>query len=216
MVFELSQRGNLVVEDQMVRGPVGFDSYSLFSLQKDWVEPGRDNLTTDMLLELIHEPLLNWSANPETWGQRQVAQPAQEWLAGLGVRLVDLDYVDHDRLSGIPDEHWRLSANMGDDDHEAFLALRETLQNVYDGFSIQQKSVSTYLTNIYGHFLICSMCLAAGQLSPEQYGVAVAVGQMVGLHEPELFDEQPDLFDELAGKVLVNAQRAIDYIELSS
>lgn len=209
MVMELSGRGQLLVFEGEVQRPIGFDSYSLFSLQKDWIEPGTDNLTTDMLLALLDDPLLEYSANPETWGLRSVARPVEIWLSDLGVRLVDLDYVDCRRLKGIPENHWRTTSKMGDDDHEAFVALRERLQHTYDAFSVQQKSVATYLTNISSQFLLFSMCLAAGRCEARQYGEALAIRLMGGA-------KRSSRYKNLVNDVSRNAQRALDFIELSS
>jgi hypothetical protein len=205
---ELSLRGKLNLVDSEVVGPQGFDSYSLFSLQKDWVEPGRDNLTTDFILEMIHEPMLETSASPETWHVLPFKQSVNTWLADLGARLVDLDYVDHSLIDGVPDDHMRINGNMGDDDQEAFETLKNALTRLYSSFSVEQKSVATYLTNISGHFMIYSLRLAAGQCSPEEYGMAYAAAI--------LFDPDEEDFDAQAQYAATLAERAVKFLELSS
>ena len=208
MVAELHDRGELEFANGELIGPKGFDSYNLFSLQKDWVEPGRDNLTTDLLLEMIHEPLLEQSANPETWHVLPFRRSVNAWLSDSGSRLVDLDYVDHSLLDGVPDDHFRVNKNMGDDDNEAFLLLMDTLARMYSGFSNEQKSVATYLTNIFGHFLIYSMRLAAGQCSTEEFGMAcVAVQQF----DPDEAEPEAE-----ALRVTELASRAVRFMELST
>ena len=205
---ELTSRGKLSIVDGEVVGPQGFDSYSLYSLQKDWVESARDNLTTDFLLEMIHEPLLESSANPETWRVLPFKESVSAWLSGLGVRLVDLDYVDHTKIEGVPDNHFRLNGNMGDEDQDAFVALSDALRRLYSSFSAEQKSVATFLTNISGHFMIYSLRLAAGECSSEEYGMAFAAATQFDLDDDEL--------EVHAKHAAVLAGRAVRFLELSS
>lgn len=208
MAAELEDRGELKFVDGELVEPQGFGSYNLFSLQKDWVEPGRDNLTTDFILEMIHEPILEYSANPGTWHVLQFRESANAWVSGLGARIVDLDYVDHSLLDGIPDTHFRTNGNMGNDDHEAFLTLMNALVRVYSGFTNEQKSVATYLTNISEGFLIYSLRLAAGQCSPEEYGMAFAAVRH--------FDPDLEEYEEEARHVAKLVQRAVRFLELSA
>lgn len=208
MATELQERGKLRFANSELVEPQGFDSYSLFSLQKDWVEPGRDNLTTDFILEMIHEPILERSASPETWHVLPIRASADAWVSGLGARLVDLDFVDHSILEGVPDDHFRINGNMGDDDNEAFATLMDALVELYAGFTDEQKSVATYLTNISGHFLIYSLRLAAGQCSPEEYGMAFAAVRQFDPDEEELEAE--------ARHVSMLANRAVQFLELST
>lgn len=208
LVSELTSRENLSIVNGEVVGPQGFDSYSLYSLQKDWVEPAQDNLTTDFILEMIHEPLLESSANRETWHVLPFKESVNSWLSRFGVRLVDLDFVDHARIEGVPDDHFRLNGNMGDDDQDAFVALTDALRRLYSSFSVEQKSVATYLTNISGHFMIYSLRLAAGECSSEEYGMAFAAATQFGLDEDEL--------EVQAEHVAVLAQRALRFLELST
>lgn len=208
MAAELEDRGELKFVDGELVEPQGFDSYNLFSLQKDWVEPGRDNLTTDFILEMIHEPILEYSANPGTWHVSQFRDSANAWLSELGARIVDLDYVDHSLLDGIPDSHFRTTANMGNDDHEAFLTLMDALVGVYSGFTNEQKSVATYLTNISEGFLIYSLRLAAGQCSPEEYAMAFAAVRH--------FDPDLEELEEEVRHVAKLVQRAVRFLELSA
>ncbi len=208
LVKELSARGTLTFSDGEVTGPQGFDSYSLFSLQKDWVEPGRDNLTTDFIIEMIHEPLLETSASPETWQIVPFKDSVNSWLSEMGVRLVDLDYVNHDLIEGVPDDHFRMSGNMGDEDQDAFVALTTALKSLYSSFSDEQKSVATYLTNISNHFMIYSLRLAAGKCSPEEYGMAFAAATLLDPSEEE--------FEAQAKHVAMLAGRAVKFLGLSS
>ncbi len=208
LIEELSLRGAVTNSDGEVTGPQGFDSYCLFSLQKGWVEPGNDNLTTDFIIEMIHEPLLETSASPETWQILPYKDSVNVWLSEMGVRLVDLDYVNHDLIEGVPDGHFRMNGNMGDEDQDAFAALTTALASLYSSFSVEQKSVATYLTNISDHFMIYSLRLAAGKCSAEEYGMAFAVAT--------LFDPSDEEFEAQAQHVSRLAQRAVRYVELSS
>lgn len=209
MKLELLERGALKIVDQKVTEPKAFDSYALFSLQKDWVETGRDNLTTDLLQALIHDPLLERSANPATWELQSCASAVESWLAELGVRLVDLDYVNHDKISDIPEAHWRVNANMGEDDQQAFLDLWRTLQVTYNGFSAEQKSVATYLTNIWNNFVTFAMCLASGSCTPNQFATAIAV------YAETTLNGDNDAIEEIYLHANADANRAVRFLELA-
>jgi len=210
MKLELLERGALKIVDQKVTEPKAFDSYALFSLQKDWVETGRDNLTTDLLQALIYDPLLERSANPATWELQLCASPVESWLAELGVRLVDLDYVNHDKIPSIPENHWRVNANMGEDDQQAFLDLWEKLQVTYNQFSDEQKTVATYLTNIWNNFIVFAVCLASGNCTPQDFATAIAVYVKTYLESDQNSAEQ--IF-ERAG---IDATRAVTFLKLAS
>jgi len=124
------------------------------------------------------------------------------------VRLVDLDFVDHALLDGVPDDLFRSNGNMGDDDNEAFESLMDALVRLYAGFTNEQKSVATYLTNISGHFSIYLLRLAAGQCSPEEYGMAFS--------SVRVFDPDEDELEAEAQHVSRLASRAVRFLELSS
>jgi hypothetical protein len=97
---------------------------------------------------------------------------------------------------------------MGDDDNEDFLILMDALVRLYGGFSDEQKSVATYLTNILDHFLIYSLRLAAGQCSTEEFGMASAA---VRPFDPDEADMETE-----ARRVTELASRAVRFLELST
>ena len=96
---------------------------------------------------------------------------------------------------------------MGEDDNEAFLTLMAALLRLYAEFTNEQKSVATYLTNISGHFLIYSLRLAAGQCSPEEFGMALAAVRQFDPDENQMKAEARH-FSRLA-------KRAVRFLELS-
>ena len=209
MVEELNQRGRLVIIRDEVHGPQGFDSYSLLSLQYEWIDSRRDNLSTDLVVELARDPFLVRTAGPETMHRLPFLSNLDEWLHGLDIRLVDLDYVDLGRIDGLPAEGLYANAHNGDEDHSAFIDLRDTLTRLYTNLSSQQRSVATYLTNI-SNFFLYSLRWAAGGCTPAEFGAAFAASRST--------------VSTAAGRVAkaetaqaeTYATRALRYVELAS
>ena len=216
MAHELNARGRLSIVDGVLESPKGFDSYSLFSLQRNWIEPRTDNFSESLLRELIHDPLLNRSAtNPyaafdANTGRVDHSGPIDVWLATLGVRLVDLAYVDLERVDGVPPEHVQVNGPVGDDEHDAFLGLLGALERVFEEMTLQQRAASVYLSNCHQTNAILSMCLAMGGCTPEEFGEIFASGI-----EPSTGISRTSLAAE-AREATTWATRAVRYIELAS
>lgn len=123
-------------------------------------------------------------------------------------RLIDVDFVDHSILDGVPEDHSRMNGNMGEDDNEAFLTLMAALVRLYTKFTNEQKSVATYLTNISGHFLTYSLRIATGQCNPEEFGMVLAAVRQFDPDENQMKAEAQH-FSRLAN-------RAVRFLDLST
>ena len=216
MAHELNDRGRLSIVDGVIESPKGFDSYSLFSLQRNWIEPRTDNFSESLLRELIHDPLLNRSAtNPYAafdvnTGRIDHSGPIDVWLSTLGVRLVDLAYVDLERVDGVPPEHFQINGPVGDDDHDAFLALLDALMKVFEEMTLQQRTASVYLSNCHQTNVVLSMCLAMGGCTPDDFGEIVVSGT------DSSAEVSPTSLAAEAREAAAWATRAVRFIELAS
>ena len=65
MQSEFLQHPVLEVDGGRIVEPRFLGSYSLFGIQKDWVEAGRDNLTEDFEVALLQDPCLSPLPGPE-------------------------------------------------------------------------------------------------------------------------------------------------------
>ena len=167
MAEQLNERGTLIFDHGHVAGPQGFDFYSLFSLQKDWVEPQKDNFSVkdDFVGSLICDQILAGSLLKPI---RTAGGAVDEWLRKLGARIVDLDYVDLSNVPGVPDG-WIVERYYGDDDGKDFQVLVEALRSVFEGLTVEQKSAAVYLSNIADNSVVFSLCLASDNCTPSDF-----------------------------------------------
>jgi hypothetical protein len=208
LVLELSERGELVVDDGVVLSPQGFDSYSLLGLQREWIASETDNFSTGLVGELVCDGTLEQPPIDIYAHQVGYYMPVKDWLAALGARLVDLDFVDFDKVDGIPDGYGRMNGGMGDEDTEDFLDLLRVLTNVFKQLSPQQRAAAVYLNNITRSSAVFSLCLAAGGCSAEEYGAGVAARDAGGASER--------VFKKASKEREAAASKALRFIELAS
>ena len=208
LVTELCERGELVVDDGVVVSPQGFDSYSLLGLQREWIASETDNFSTGLVGELVCDGTLEQPPIDIYANQVGYYMPVKDWLAALGVRLVDLDFVDFDKVDGVPDGYWRMNGGMGDEDTADFLDLLRVLTNVFTQLSPQQRAAAVYLNNITRSSTVFSLCLAAGGCSAEEYGAGVAARDTGGASE-RVFKKASKEREDAASK-------ALRFIELAS
>jgi hypothetical protein len=208
LVIELSERGELVVEDGVVVSPLGFDSYSLLGLQRERITSKTDNFSTGLVGELVCDGTLEQPPIDIYAQQVGYYMPVQDWLAALGARLVDLDFVDLDKIDGIPEGYWRINSGMGDEYTADFLELIRVLTAVFEQLSPQQRSAAVYLSNITGHSPIFSICLAVGGCSAQEFGAGVAARHAGGISDRSL--------KNAAKEREVAATKALRFIELAS
>lgn len=208
LVTELCERGELVVDDGVVISPQGFDSYALLGLQREWIATQTDNFSTGLVGELVCDGTLEQP--PIDIYARQVGYylPVKDWLAALGARLVDLDFVDFDKVDGVPDGYWRMNGGMGDEDTADFFELSRVLADVFQQLSPQQRAAAVFLNNITGKSTVFSLCLAAGGCSAQEYAAGVAARDAGGASERAI--------KKFAKELEVAAEKALRFIELAS
>lgn len=208
LVNELSERGELVVEDGMVSAPQGFDSYALLGLQREWVANEADNFSEGLVSELIYDGILERPPIDIYAQQVGYYSPAKDWLGALGARLVDLDFVDFDKVEGMPDGYWRINGGMGDEDTDDFLKLLRVLSKVFSQLSPQQRSAAVFLNNITVHSPVFSLCLVTGGCDAGEFGMGVAARHAGGMSDRTL--------RSAAKEREIAAVKALRFIELAS
>ena len=208
LVTELCERGELVIEDGVVVSPQGFDSYALLGLQREWIASETDNFSSGLVGELVCDGTLEQPPIDIYVQQVGYYLPAKDWLAALGVRLVDLDFVDFDQIVGVPEGYWRMNSGMGDEETADFFELLRVLTAVFKQLSPQQRAAAVFLNNITGRSTVFSLCLAAGGCSAWEFGAGLAVRDIPGASDRALKKEAKER-EALAAK-------AIRFIELAS
>jgi hypothetical protein len=87
MASEFGGHGQMLVQGRTIVAPKFFGSYALFSIQKDWIEPHKDDLSVRFEERLLHDPVLLPVAGPEHVDQYARWVPLDRWLGGLGNEL---------------------------------------------------------------------------------------------------------------------------------
>ena len=208
LINELCERGELVIDDGLVLSPQGFDSYALLGLQREWIASETDTFSLGLVGELVCDGTLEQPPIDIYANQVGYYSPLKDWLAAYGVRLVDLDFVDFDKVDGVPDGYWRLNGGMGDDDTADFLELIRVLTNIFEQLTPQQRAAAVYLNNITGSSTLFSLCLVAGGCSAEEYGSGVAARHSGGVSERAL--------KKAAKEREIAAAKAMRFVELAS
>lgn len=208
LVTELCERGELVVNDEVIASPQGFDSYALLGLQREWIESETDNFSTGLVGELICDRTLERPPIDVYAHQVGYYLPVKDWLAAFGARLVDLDFVEFDKVDGVPDGYRRMNVGMGNEDTADFLKLLHVLAHVFKQLGPQQRAAAVFLNNITGSSPVFSLCLAAGGCSAEEYGAGVAARDVGGASERA--------FKKAAKQGEAAAAKALRFVELAS
>lgn len=64
MVSEFDGQGRIKIKDRMIVEPKFFGAYALFSIQKEWIESGKDDLTREFGEHLVNDTVLNPLQDP--------------------------------------------------------------------------------------------------------------------------------------------------------
>jgi hypothetical protein len=202
MVEEFSTHARVEVSDQgVILEPKFLNSYGFFGLQKEWIEPGRDNVTSDFTRELLRDQI--WDRLPGPEGVNQLARygPVQRWFDDLGIRLVDAGYVS---IPGVCEGMY------GDESTDLFLQSCEVLGGVFQGLDSEQKAVVVFLHNVHGGSLVHALALVSGRCTPAQYAVGTLAGQAVFVAMPDVDDD--DLGKQAQGRD-IEAKAGLAYID---
>lgn len=180
---EFLARGDLVIEATRIEEPKFLGAYSLFSVQKEWIEPGKDNLTEDFSSELASDPILHRPPGPEFAEQLAYYGPVSQWLKGMGLRLVDIDLVS---LPDSPSEYeydGEVVAFFGDtlgsgEDTADFTKLSQELQQVFSELAPEERSAAVFLHNIH-RSIVHGLALVTGHCTADEYAYGVAAAHAI-------------------------------------
>jgi hypothetical protein len=209
MIGEFMKYPTIGLIDDRIEEPRFLGSYALFGLQKEFIESGIDNLSENFAFEVLSDPILNRPPGPESIDQLARYGAVTEWLESESLRLVDADFVDLTTIV-LPDDYWRLSGSIGDEDTEEFHRLVARLHALFRGLEPEGRAGVVFLHNAHEGSLIHGLALMLGKCSVNEYaaGVGAAHGVIVTFGDVRESDHG-GAFDELKA----DATAAVEYVK---
>lgn len=201
-------RGPLKVSDRRIMEPKFLGFYSLFVIQKDWVEQGKDDLTADFASCLLRDPLLQLPPGPEALEVLARNEPVRNWL-GSGtwqqlkqledeVNLLNWRAASGEMPTQVEINSARSRAVIGD-----LAARHRQLQPV-------EKTIVQILWALHGCSLLAALGLATFRLGPSEFADCVTAARCL---ISAFSDVKPA--DELKAyeTALAHAHMCLDYVE---
>jgi len=198
MVSEFDGQGTISVVKGKIVAPKFFGAFALYSIQKQFIELGKDELTQDFEARLLHDPVLHPVAGPEQIDQRIRWESLDRWL---GPDLEGLRGYTEDRLRDLPDEIATATPTK----------IIAQLKSCYLALSPEQRTVVMFLYALHQGSVLFPLVLVLGKCTEPEYaqGVMASYAMLTGVFGDVQHKDHRRLFDELRA----HARTALDYIQ---
>jgi hypothetical protein len=208
MIEEFDHQGDIGVRDNIIEEPKFFSAYALYGIQKDWIEKGEEELSTQFGEEMLRDGMLFRCAGSEVIDQLYRWEPVFGYLNDHHLILPDLSghFVDDPEMYSSEDEY-REAKEMATPDAE-FVTKVSTL---YQSLTYQQRSVVMFLHAIHHGVVLFPMVLVQGRCTPNEYasGVIAAHAMIGGVFGDVSSEDHQQMFSAYRD----NARTALDYLK---
>jgi len=208
MIAEFMRFPEIEIEDRRIVFPQFLGAYSLFGLQKQFIESHLDNVSGNFAFAMVQDPVFTQVAGPEFRDQVARYEPVMNWLDSMGLRLINLSLVDLDTLD-CPDDFVLMSQSLGDDETDEWHRLATSLEVHFRQLTAEERACVVYLHNGLGGALLHSLALISGALQPDQFAFGVAASQRM-LHVID--DISADDHSTIHAELRSHANAALAYI----
>lgn len=169
MISEFDGHSKLRIEDGKIVEPKFLGAYSLFSIQKDWIELRKDELSLDFAGHLAGDPTLHRVAGPEAIEQIARWQPVTRWLGELGLDLPSLpDFWDDPSMYGSDEEYQQARAECMPPPE-----FVDPIKAIHDEMRPEQRAVVMMLMAIHHRVVLFPMALVLGKCTAAEYALGV-------------------------------------------
>lgn len=207
IISEFDGQGRIEIAGQVIVGPRFFGSFALFSVQKSWIEPEKDDLTLDFERRLLADPVLHPVPGPEKVDQYARWSSIAEWL---GDNLGSLRAL----ARRIP--HWAGEEeleNGGDAlshacEDESLIALRAT----YAAMKPEERAVVMMLYSLHEGPVLLPMALVMGRCTESEYARGVMAGH--AMLSSVFVDVDESSHQEAFERLRSDARTGLDYVRL--
>jgi len=208
MIEEFDHQGDIGVRQSVIEEPKFFSAYALYGIQKDWIEKGEEELSTQFAEEIVRDGMLFRCAGPEVTDQLYRWGPVLEYLGDHDLSLPNLSgpFMDDPEMYG-SEEEYKEAKDMATPD-PAFVAK---VSELYQALTEQQRSVVMFLHAIHDGVVLFPMVVALGRCNPNEYasGVIAAHFAIGGVFGDVSSEDHKGMFSTLKE----NARTALDYFD---
>ena len=208
MIDEFDHQGDIGVRQNIIEEPKFFSAYSLYGIQKDWIEKGEEELSTQFGEEMVRDGMLFRCAGPEVTDQLYRWEPVLEYLSENDLKLPDFaeSFMDDSEMYS-SEEEYREAKKKAVPDAE-FVAK---VSDLYQSLSAPQRSVVMFLHSIHNGVVLFPMVLAQGRCNPNEYasGVIAAQATIGGVFGDVSSEEHKEMFSSLKE----DARTTLDYLD---
>jgi hypothetical protein len=176
IVTEFDGHGHVMVDNQRIVAPQFFGAFALFSLQKEWIELGKDDLAVAFEEKCLNDPVLHTVAGPEQVDQLARWEPLNRWL-GENVQKLR-GHAEYIRYYGTAESD---DADYPEDplDREEAAEILAKVRDSYHALSPEQKSVVMYLHAIHRGHVLFPLGLVLEKCNVMEYALAVMAGEAI-------------------------------------
>jgi hypothetical protein len=166
MIAEFDIEGSLCIIDEAIDSPRFFGAYALFSIQKEFIEQGKEELSVSLEPYLRCDPILRRCAGPEVADQMARWSPVLQLLRNHGQKLPSLPQTM--RSEDIKEE---LGLELSDCGFtESFVSF---VRDQYQSLSAEWRTVVMYLCSVHNGQILFPIVLAKGCCTPDEYASGV-------------------------------------------
>ncbi len=203
MISEFESNGFITIKDQVIIEPKIFNAYALYSVQKEFVENGTDNLTENFEKELRSDPTLYRASSPDIWMEQTNRYGFLiDFLNSLKLNLPSLVFpYDDEWLNSNGEEAMALGTLPSE--------FVEAIYNEFRALEPHRKVVTVYLYNIHSQVLLSALMLAKKKCSANEYANAVITAT---IRHTAIYGEDTESHISEFAELVKNASTALEYI----
>jgi len=207
IVSEFDGNGDITVTKLRIVAPRFFGAFALFSIQKKWIETGKDDLTLAFEEKCLNDPALHTVAGPEQVDQLARWEPLSRWLGEKVVKL--RGHAEYIRYHGATESDDTDYAEDPSDREEA-AELLVKVRDCYHALSPEQKCVVMYLHAIHRGPVLFPLGLVLGKCNEVEYALGVMAGEAIltGIFGDVTDKDHREAFEGLR----TDARTALEYI----
>jgi hypothetical protein len=208
MLVEFNRCGEVTLENQRIVEPRFVSSYAFFSIQKDFVEHEKDDLTLDFASCLTCDGTLFRCAGPEGIEQMYRWGPITSYLKDLGLVLPSLIGPFFDDPENYDSEEEYAEAKELAEPSAEFTAR---VKREYELLNPAQKAVVMMLYACHQGMVLFPLTLVKGRCTPNEYasGVIASKFAIAGVFPDVDSNEHRQMFTELTE----HARTAVDFLD---
>jgi hypothetical protein len=166
MIAEFDMEGSIRIIDRVIASPRFFGAYALFSIQKEFIEQRKEELSVSLEPHLLRDPILRRCAGPEVSDQMARWSPVLEFLREHGQKLPSLP-------QGMSREDIKEEVGLKLNDFGFTESFVSFIRDQYQSLSGEWRTVVMYLSAVHHGPVLLPIVLAKALCTPDEYASGV-------------------------------------------